>query len=81
MRLNPTRTRPFDIIGKLLSRHASKKSDFTGFSEASTDGESAQEVKGSAGFFFWETRRGYNFFLLMLYVILVIKMVNFSLNS
>ena len=24
MRLNPTRTRPFDIIGKLLSRHASK---------------------------------------------------------
>ena len=62
MRLNPTRTRPFDIIGKLLGRHASIKSDFTGFSEASTDGESAQEVKGSAGFFFWETRRGYNFF-------------------
>ena len=47
MRLNPTRTRPFDIIGKLLSRHASKKSDFTGFSEASTDGDSAQDVKAS----------------------------------
>lgn len=60
-RMNPSRTRPFDVIAKLLNKSVSPKTDYKG-SNSSNSSETAQQVKGSAGFFFWETKRGYNFF-------------------
>ena len=61
VRLNPSRTRPFDIISKILRKCVSAKTDYKG-NKSTNSTESAQQIKGSAGFFFWETRRGYNFF-------------------
>ena len=61
IRMNPSRDRPFDIIAKLLKRSVSAKTDYSGASSENTT-ETAQQIKGSAGFFFWETRRGYMFF-------------------
>ena len=60
-RINPSRDRPFDIIAQLLKRSVSAKTNYQGINSTNTT-ETAQQVKGSAGFFFWETRRGYNFF-------------------
>jgi len=61
IRMNPSRSRPFDIIASLLKKSVSSKTDYKGTNSANTT-ETAQQVKGSAGFLFWETRRGYNFF-------------------
>ena len=61
VRMNPCRDRPFDIIAKILKRSVSAKTDYSGTNSTNTT-ETAQQVKGSAGFFFWETRRGYMFF-------------------
>ena len=61
VRLNPSRTRPFDIIAKLLGKCVSPKTEYRGTNSTNST-ETAQQIKGSAGFFFWETRRGYNFF-------------------
>ena len=55
------RRRPFDIIAKLLSKSVSPKTQY-GLSNNDNKNKSEQQVKGSAGFFFWETIRGYNFF-------------------
>jgi len=60
-RINPSRDRPFDIIAQLLKRSVSVKTNYQGTNSTNTT-TTAQQVKGSAGFFFWETRRGYNFF-------------------
>ena len=64
IRLNPSKTRPFDIIAKLLRKSVSKLATFAGDSSSSSNknNSKAKPIKGSAGFFFWETRRGYNFF-------------------
>ena len=64
IRLNPSKTRPFDIIAKLLRKSVSKLASFAGDSSSSSNKNNpkAKPIKGSAGFFFWETRRGYNFF-------------------
>ena len=64
IRLNPSKTRPFDIIAKLLRKSVSKLATFAGDSSSSSNKNNpkAKPIKGSAGFFFWETRRGYNFF-------------------
>ena len=55
------RRRPFDIISKLLTKSVSPKTQY-GLSNNNNKNKSEQQVKGSAGFFFWETIRGYNFF-------------------
>ena len=61
VRLNPARTRPFDIIASLLRKSVSSKTNYRGVNSENTN-ETAQQIKGSAGFLFWETRRGYNYF-------------------
>ena len=65
----PTRERPFDIIAKLVRKCVSPKAKYNTpptakkekSSKKSSD-ESVGKIKGSGGFFFWETIRGYNFF-------------------
>ena len=59
--MTANRTRPFDLISKLLSKSVSPKTNYKG-TNSKNAGQTAQQIKGSAGFFFWETRRGYNFF-------------------
>ena len=61
IKMNPSRDRPFDIIAKLLKKSVSAKTDYKGLNSENTT-ETEQQIKGSAGFFFWETRRGYMFF-------------------
>ena len=61
VKLNANRTRPFDVISKLIVKSVSPKTNYGGTISSNTN-ETAQQVKGSAGFFFWETKRGYNFF-------------------
>ena len=66
----PNRTRPFDIIASLLKKSVSSKTTYTGKKYAKYEenrqnnrpNSNSKPIKGSAGFFFWETRRGYNFF-------------------
>ena len=60
-RMIANRARPFDVIAKLMSKSVSPKTDYKGTNSTNST-ETAQQIKGSAGFFFWETRRGYNFF-------------------
>ena len=60
-KLIPTKTRPFDLAAQLAVKSISPKAKFESTSSKSTS-KTAQEIKGSGGFMFWETRRGYNFF-------------------
>ena len=59
------RRRPFDIINEMAKKSVSVNavytSDTTAEEESSTS-ETLESVRGSAGFLFWETKRGYNFF-------------------
>ena len=59
-KLIPTKTRPFDLAAQLAVKCVSPKAKFE--STNSSTSKTAQEIKGSGGFMFWETRRGYNFF-------------------
>ena len=61
LKISPSRARPFDIISKVQNKSVSPKTDYAGANSTNTT-ETAQQIKGSAGFFFWETRRGFNFF-------------------
>ena len=68
-KLIPNRTRPFDIIASLLRKSVSSKTTYTGKkykkyekNRQNRPNSNSKPIKGSAGFFFWETRRGYNFF-------------------
>lgn len=61
--------RVFDIIASMAIRSISPQAKFetstTKKDKNKTDeaqGKTGQSIKGSGGFFFWETRRGYNFF-------------------
>lgn len=65
----PNRRRPFDILESItrnsvspqVSYESSKnKKDKNNTKESG--GETSQSIKGTGGFFFWETKRGYNFF-------------------
>ena len=60
-KLIPTKTRPFDIAAQLAVKSVSPKAKFESTDSDSTS-TTAQEIRGSGGFLFWETRRGYNFF-------------------
>ena len=69
VKLIPNRTRPFDIIAMLLKKSVSSKTTYTGKkypkyeeNKQNKPNSNSKPIKGSAGFFFWETRRGYNFF-------------------
>lgn len=61
IRMIPGNLRVFDIIAKLIKKSVSTKTTYKSESPSST-GKSEQQIKGSAGFFFWETNRGYNCF-------------------
>ena len=62
VRMIPGNLRVFDIIAKLIKKSVSTKTTYGSESESSNTGKSEQQIKGSAGFFFWETNRGYNCF-------------------
>ena len=69
IKLIPNRTRPFDIIAMLLKKSVSSKTTYTGKkypkyeeNRQNRPNSNSKPIKGSAGFLFWETRRGYNFF-------------------
>ena len=69
VKLNPAKIRPFDIIAKIIKRSVSSKTTYTGKkyktyeeNRQNRPNSNSKPIKGSAGFFFWETRRGYNFF-------------------
>ena len=69
VKLNPAKTRPFDIIAKIIKRSVSSKTTYTGKkyktyeeNRQNRPNSESKPIKGSAGFLFWETRRGYNFF-------------------
>ena len=61
IKMTPNRMRPFDIISKIQTKSVSPKTDYKG-TKTSNSGSSAQQIKGTAGFFFWESSRGFNFF-------------------
>ena len=62
IRMIPGNLRVFDIIAKLIKKSVSTKTTYGSESESNNTGKSEQQIKGSAGFFFWETNRGYNCF-------------------
>ena len=62
VRMIPGNMRPFDIIAKLIRKSVSSKTTYGQSRETGDITTSEQQIKGSAGFFFWETHRGYNFF-------------------
>ncbi len=55
------RKRPFDLIADLSVKSVSPQQNYTSTNSGNTN-QSEQQVKGSGGFFFWESKRGYNFF-------------------
>ena len=62
VRMIPGNLRVFDIIAKLIKKSVSTKTTYGSESGSNNTGKSEQQIKGSAGFFFWETNRGYNCF-------------------
>lgn len=61
--------RPFDLIANLSVRSVSPQAKFETSSTKKDknatekkEGKTGQSIKGSGGFFFWESKRGYNFF-------------------
>ena len=60
-KLIPNRRRPFDIIASLAVKAVSSQTNYTS-TNSNNNNETAQQVKGTGGFFFWESKRGYNFF-------------------
>ena len=69
VKLNPAKIRPFNIISSLIKRSVSSKTTYTGKkyktyeeNRQNRPNSKSKPIKGSAGFLFWETRRGYNFF-------------------
>ncbi len=54
-----SKKRPFDVISDVCVKSV-PPSGITAFKKSSKNKKPT--IKGSAGFFFWETRRGYNFF-------------------
>lgn len=60
----PGRSRPFDIIANLTKRSVSNKAVYKNVKKnvRGSKTKTTQEIKGSAGYFFWESRRGYNYY-------------------
>lgn len=63
VKMLPANRRPFDIISSLAIKSVqSGTSKTAGNSGGSDTANEKQTVSGSAGYFFWENKRGYNFF-------------------
>ena len=61
----PSRRRPFDLITEVCLKSVGEKGVNTTVVKnrrGRTTQEITETIKGSAGYFFWENRRGYNFF-------------------
>lgn len=61
VKMLPTNRRPFDVISSLCVKSVKIGSGGSAGSKAKSD-SSREKVSGSAGYFFWESKRGYNFF-------------------
>ena len=61
VQLLPGLKKPFEFYTTLSIKSVSPQAKFQ-TSESGNTNKSEEEVKGSGGFFFWETRRGYNFY-------------------
>jgi len=61
---NGGKRRPFDIGGILAARAIPKTATIptTTTSSSSTSSSNVTNIKGSAGYYFWETRKGFNFY-------------------
>ena len=57
----PNRRRPFDIIASIIKKSVSPQTNYTSTNSGNSN-KSEQQIKGSGGFLFWESKRGYNFF-------------------
>lgn len=59
----PNRKRVFDLINAMAVKSVSPQAKFDQTKDTTTSQASTSEsIRGSAGFFFWESKRGYNFF-------------------
>ena len=61
VKMTPGLKRPFDLFTSLSVKSVSPQATFQSSGSGNTN-ETTEEVKGSGGFFFWETYRGYNFY-------------------
>ena len=61
VKMLPGLKRPFDFFTSLSIKSVSPQATFQNSKSENTN-ETTEEVKGSGGFFFWETYRGYNFY-------------------
>lgn len=61
IKMLPTNRRPFDIISSLCVKSVKIDSGGSAGKNSKSDGDRGK-ISGSAGYFFWENKRGYNFF-------------------
>ncbi len=61
VKMLPGLKRPFDLFTSLSVKSVSPQASYQNSKSGNTN-KTEQEVKGSGGFFFWETYRGYNFY-------------------
>ena len=61
VKMLPGLKRPFDYFGTLCTKSVSPQAKYQSSKTENTN-ETKEEIKGSGGFFFWETRKGYNFY-------------------
>ena len=61
VKMLPGLKRPFDFFTSLAIKSVSPQASFQSSGSENTN-KTEQEIKGSGGFFFWETYRGYNFY-------------------
>lgn len=56
------RTRPFDIAARLVPKTVRIAPGFDSGSSSSSTVSTSESIEGTAGYFFWESNRGYNLF-------------------
>lgn len=61
IKMLPNRKRPFDLIADIALKSVSPQTNYVSTNSGNAN-QTEQQIKGSGGFFFWETVRGYNFF-------------------
>lgn len=61
VKLLPNRRRPFDIANALTSRAIPQQKKW-GASSGTSGSNSVDNINGTAGYFFWESHKGYNFY-------------------
>jgi len=67
VKMIPNSRRPFDVAAQLATKSVSPQGKYQEDSSADGDrqssgGRESKKAKGSGGFFFWESKRGYNFY-------------------